>query len=519
VNELGYQLPFCQLLLSEGFTVIHNSKQNAFEQGKDIIAIAPDGVPCGFQLKGNNIPNKRWRDEVKGEIEALRDLTIVHPSINKSARHHSYLVTNGELEDTVRFEIENLNGGKWKDAPLLVVTYGELLERFIRISGGFAPQKIKDYKSFLDLYFSDGRELVDEKEFSEFITDILRLDDDRLSKEERKRSISAGVLFTGYLISIFKKQENQVSILQTLSLLSAHILAVAERYKLSEKYWLDSFCIVWNEMMLAGEHLQSEINTDGLANVANSMFDGDLGIYRKNLAVSHLLAYKTAQLIEGDPRWKDIVNDAFFLKLKDSLKVWGEAALFPFILVFFLTKKVAEEGKLAGDWYEPIYAAIKLILQFNGRRSETGMVSPYYGIETIIKRRFGLLEDPIDENFSGQSFLLGSLIDILARNGKRNELEAFWREITYITQASFIPEETWEHFLWRSDKGENKSIYPKQTQSWGELVREANRTNLEQVPTVIQNHPYFLPFFLLTYPHRITSNYSKFLADKIDKSV
>lgn len=476
-------------------------------------------MPCGFQLKGNNITNKRWRDEVKGEIEALRDLSIVHPSIGKSANHRSFLVTNGELEDTVRFEIENLNSGKWRNDPLFVITYGELLERFIKISGGFAPQKIKDYKSFLDLYFSDGRELIDEKRFSEFITDVLRLDNDRLSKEERKRSISAGVLFTGYLISIFKKQENHVSVVQTLSLLSAHVFAVAERYKLSDKYWLDSFHIVWNEMMLAAERLQEEINADGLNQMTNPMFDGELGIYRKYLAVSHLLAYKTAQLIEGDPRWKDTMNEAFALKLRDSLKVWGEAALYPFILLFFLSSKVAEKGKITSDWYAPINTAIKLIINFNGRRSETGMVSPYYGIETIIKRRLGLLEDPIDEKFSGQSFLISSLVDILARNGQRNELAAYWREITYIEQASFIPEETWRHFLWRSDKGENKSIYPKQTQSWAELVSEANKTNLDQVPTVIQNHPYFLPFFLLTYPHRITSNYSKFLADLITASI
>ena len=31
-NELGYQLPFCQLLLCEGYEIVHISKHNAFEQ-------------------------------------------------------------------------------------------------------------------------------------------------------------------------------------------------------------------------------------------------------------------------------------------------------------------------------------------------------------------------------------------------------------------------------------------------------------------------------------------------------
>ena len=174
-NEIGYQLPFCQALLGEGFSICHISKHNAFEQGKDIIAVDSNGDPHVFQLKRGNITSAKWRDEVKAEIEELIDLTIVHPSVDKSKKHISYLVTNGYLEDTVRLTIDNLNSGKWKDNPLRVIVRGELLQKFLRVSRDFVPQEISDYRSFLDQYFADGRELVDEAQFSKFIVEVIQL--------------------------------------------------------------------------------------------------------------------------------------------------------------------------------------------------------------------------------------------------------------------------------------------------------------------------------------------------------
>lgn len=514
VNELGYQLPFGQLLLSEGYSVLHSFKHNAFEQGKDIIAIDKKGIPCAFQLKSGDITNARWRDEVKKEIEELIDYKIIHPSVGKNKQHRSYLVTNGELDDTVRLGIDNLNSGKWKDSPLQVVTRGELLNKFIKISSNFIPREVGDYKTFLDLYFSEGKELVDEKQYTDFIKDVLRLDEGELSKEERKRNIATAVLFTSYIISKFKKEDNHISVIQTLTLLCAYIFALVEKYKLNDKYWLDSFKILWREITDTGELLQKEINQDGLVKLVNSIWDGEIGPYRRYLASSYLFAYKIAQLIEGNAGWRDIAKDEFFIKLKESLRIWGEASLFPFILVFLYVNKSSAKGD-SNESFKPLYTAIEAIIKFNGRKSEIGMLSPYYDVTTAIKRKFGLLEEPIDENFSRRSFMIKPLVDILARYDKRKELERYWREITHIEQESFIPNENWEHFLWRCNNGKNKSLFPQQTQSWKELVDSADKIYLSVIPKTIQQYPYFLPFFLLVYPHRINTNYIKFLDKQV----
>lgn len=67
------------------------------------------------------------------------------------------------------------------------------------------------------------------------------------------------------------------------------------------------------------------------------------------------------------------------------------------------------------------------------------------------------------------------------------------------------------HSLWHSKEGENKSEFPNQTQSWAALKASADKIDSALIPKVFQKQQRLLPFFLLVYPHRITSNNIKFL--------
>lgn len=519
-SEMGYLMSFNQLLLSEGFSICHNSRQNAFEQGKDIVAIDKSGKPHAFQLKGGNITNDKWRNGVWQEIEELINLKIVHPSVKGSNAHKSYLVTNGELEDTVRLAIVNLNLGKWKDNPLEVITYGQLLKGFVALSNNFVPQKVSNYRHFLDLYFSNGSGLIDEKSFASFIGDVLRIDENKLSNEERRRNVAAAVLYTGYIIASFKKKNNHIAIIQILTLLGSYILALAEKFSLHKKYWEESFKIIQNEIFLTGEGLQNEIQNGGLTSSADSIFinsiwDGEIGPYRRHLAATYLFAIKLAQLFEKNLAWDNVINDDYLLKLHDSMNFWGEAAIYSFILLFFyLNKAITIKDD---NIFKPLIISLDTILSVNGKNGENGLLSPYYDIETAIKCRFGLLEEPIDEKFIGRSSLIKSLIDLLVRHNRRADLEKRWRGITYISQDRFVPEQLWQNFIWHCKGGDNISEFPNQTQSWEELTKAADSIDLKLIPKTIQMHLSFLPLFLLVYPHRITNNWIKFFDESIKK--
>ena len=514
-NEIGYQLPFCQALLGEGFSICHISKHNAFEQGKDIIALDSNGDPHVFQLKRGNITNAKWRDEVKGEIEELIDLTIVHPSVNKEKKHISHLVTNGYLEDTVRLAIDNLNSGKWKDNPLRVIVGGELLQKFLRVSRDFVPQEISDYRSFLEQYFFDGRELAVEARFSAFISEVLQLDHSGIGQEQRKRNIAAAVLYTSYVIGPFKEANNYVSIIQTLTLLGAHILALAERYHLDERYWRSSFDLVWAEIRNNGKALEREIEEGELAEMVNSWWDGEIGPIRRHVAVSYVFAFKVAQIIEGDPDSESMNSDAFFSRIQGTLNVWGETSFIAYILLFEYLNRMRRTR--SDQNIQLLLGALLGIILGNGRKSVGVLPSPYYGVTTVLKARFNQLEEPIEESFRCRSSLIKAIVHLLARHGRRSELEQLWREITYISQDKFVPQEPWQNYLWRCIHGQGKkySEFPNQTQSWNELTKEAATINYDRIPSTIRALPYFTPLFLLVYPHRVNANLIRFLDEVV----
>ncbi len=58
-NEKGYQIPFCQYLISKNYTIVHISTHGQMEQGKDIIAKDENETPYAFQLKAGDIDFKK----------------------------------------------------------------------------------------------------------------------------------------------------------------------------------------------------------------------------------------------------------------------------------------------------------------------------------------------------------------------------------------------------------------------------------------------------------------------------
>lgn len=74
-NEIGYQIPFCQYLMTSNFTILHISTHGQMEQGKDIITLDENEKPCAFQLKSGTINVTIWR-KIKGEIDELVEIPI-----------------------------------------------------------------------------------------------------------------------------------------------------------------------------------------------------------------------------------------------------------------------------------------------------------------------------------------------------------------------------------------------------------------------------------------------------------
>ena len=103
-NELGYQIPFCEVLIARGFEIIHVSTHGRGEHGKDIIARSANGGLWTFQLKGGDIALSDWR-RMRTEVAELVELPVRFPGVSESEAHTPVLVTNGEIRGDA---IENI---------------------------------------------------------------------------------------------------------------------------------------------------------------------------------------------------------------------------------------------------------------------------------------------------------------------------------------------------------------------------------------------------------------------------
>lgn len=79
------------------------------------------------------------------------------------------------------------------------------------------------------------------------------------------------------------------------------------------------------------------------------------------------------------------------------------------------------------------------VLKANGRDSEMGLLSPYYGIDVAARMATGTLDREIHETFTGRSYSIGLLLDLLARHGHRTPVAELWRDISDLPHTEYHP--------------------------------------------------------------------------------
>lgn len=516
-NELGYTLPFAEVLVSQGHAVIHISKQNAFEQGKDLISIDPSGRVYGYQLKGANITDHRWFREVKPEIDKLRDLPIIHPSIPAGTRHTSVLVTNGMIDDTVRRAITDMNNGPWKRAKLQTIVRGQLVRQFVDASAAFVPQQLDDYRAFLDLFFADGSGFIDDEKLSALFEHVLDLHTRNVTPIARKRNIAAAILYGSYAMSSAASAQNHVACLHALARLTGYVFAAVERYALPKALWSDSIKLLLDTIATHAQQLETEMLNGGYDNLCRDIWDGSIAIFRRQAAFDALVAFKLFQLLRRDDQWRSIdLQQLLPWNIKGQV-LWGESAVLALVLRFLLFHALAP-----GDArpFDLLSGPLNALADANGPDfNPQALLSPYFNLDTAVQYVTDTLPEPINESFRGHSYTIGSLIDLLARYDQRQTLEALWRRITYVAHVEYQPARKWEYFRRRGASGREVSLYPKQTQSWAELKQGAAQVVPRDIPKMLLTHPEFLPFFLLAYPHHVGRNLVRHLDDVVTQAL
>ncbi len=233
--------------------------------------------------------------------------------------------------------------------------------------------------------------------------------------------------------------------------------------------------------------------------------DGGL-IYRVRATV--LLGWLAGMEIARKIKHPEYTVDASLIDLiRDQKKMiyFGEYATIYYTLMAFYAELSGDESLCKGMLANVLGA---LAMANSGRRKDLRpLPDPYWRPESIIENCYGITDprdstDEIDfESFKGCSFTVMSLIDALARRGERAPIEAVWHDLSHLQHAHYTPKPKWETYLWRSERGtETNTAFPM-TGSWANLRRDS-LAKPQALPPFLESRPWFIPVFLLTFPHR-----------------
>jgi len=490
------------MLTAEGYRVVHLSRHGSFEEGKDVLAIAPDGVPCAFQLKGSSggkITQREWGKYVD-QVNRLVEIPIKHPSIDESLPRRVYFVTNGELDEEVRVEIAGRNSD-WirRGHPQLeTVVKGELLGRFIETQDDLWPMSLSSERELLEFYLADGTGYLNKPKFAAFLEHLLWEGDE--TKAEVSRNLACLAIFASYALSPFALLENHVALVEGWTIYLACLSALIEKRNTPNKNWADNKLLALFAIETSLMNLCEEVK--GLKHyvAGNPLVDAPFYRGRLTWLVSFVCIYLLRQQ-RLNPNWKaDPWFDEFILANYSKLELWGEAAA-PQIFAVILCLSSRGLGHL-GD--RLLFELLKGIIELNDK--EQGISDPYHHLGEVAMMKQGFVEKARPENFKGRSFILESVVLLCARRGWRGTLAEFWKSITSIDFAEFRPDTLWQYCLWECEEGKLHVTKPKAPQSWTELEHNATNVNPTTIPRLFRDVPEALLLFLMAYPHRIQTS-------------
>jgi hypothetical protein len=499
VNELGYQLPFCEVLLSEGYTIIHVSTHGRGEHGKDIVARSSEGVTTTFKLKGGDIRLRDWR-EMREEVAELVQLPVRLPGVSDDEAHIPHLVTNGEirgdaLESIVRYTDQWERNG----APRLQVwAKHAVLKKFVDAQGSFLLGGLQSFKLFVQLYVSDFRSPFPAKEFAELLEPLAQTLYGA-SDRELRRQLPALALVASYIVERYEREQNYVAAVAGWTMVAAAILHVAEKDSISPNLYRPTLSIVHSALVrnleaFATEILASEnflIPQMGLADphvygARVSIVLGWLSVWALERGRGRLSADEAEQI------------ERIFVREYPARRLAGEVD-WPFLLMMVL---YLDRAWLQYDAEEMVISYVNVVLRANYGDNAPGVPPPYWSHEKVLKLANGMLAPYEREHFTGHTYTMQQALDVLVRRLRRQAVRVLWPAATKLDFCDFQPDHPADYFLWRAKEGNLLTGHAVPTVSWSEWRTRAAELDEALVPRVLLDNPEWVLPFLLAYPHR-----------------
>lgn len=520
-SERSYQASFVQMLAAQGFRVLHSTRHCALEFGKDVIAIAPDGVLCAYQLKGDpggRLGLNHFRAEIQPQLMQLISQVIVFPGIPAGVPHRSYLVSNGYFEEEVHRAVDDLNRGPYI-SKLELIGRGQLLEWANRLGASLWPSEMTNVRELLEISLHDGHDLLPLPRLASMLETILglRANDKPLKMAGIQRAAPSAALLTGIATHHFAKDNNHYAVASAWCLAAVSIISSCERsdltlsgtakegVSLAEITIKDSLVALWEEAQ-THPHLVE----------GNALADTELFRWRYTLLCG---LFSALWFFPGDSTEDAERRAAISEWLKrrhEYLDLWGEGAIPCFLSFLLFFRRV--DATIRPD-YE-VAALLEYVVTANQRKSNHALPDPYYGFEDIARNRYGLhatreSANLQEETFAGSSFTAELLLHLVVRARLKSPCRLNWPNFNRLGHKRFIPAASWQYCLLDCHEGvEETRQYPAEYQ-WKTLCEEAAKEECDYLPSELATRPHLLLLWLIMAPHRLTSDIGRFVAARL----
>jgi hypothetical protein len=521
-SELSYQPVFVQMLSARGERVVHSTRHAALEFGKDVLAVAKDGVGCAYQLKGHprgRLGLAQFRAEIQPQLVQMMSQAIVFPGFPKRP-HRSFLVTNGYFDEEVHRAVDDLNRAGYRSRVQLIAR-GDLLKWAHELGPDLWPSELEDERTLLELYLSNPYDLIPIRKLGLLLCEVLLLQEGAgriRSRADFDRRVTSAALLAGIATYSFAERKNHSAVCSAWVLYAVTVIAACEKHEREfTRAARESVSLAEVAIVDALSQLWSEI--DGRSNLieGNALVDPDVYDWRQTLLLgllSCLAIYneKTTRL-EGESYGRLC---AWLLRRDAKFALWGEGAIAN--LVPWITWLQLHEPTIRSEVL--VSAITTAVVRRNQRQSQDPLSSPYYSFEEIVRAKVGLgsraeIEALKEDSASGSSYTARPLFHLLVRTNLKSECKLLWDEFSRLSHHSCIPDAAWEYCVLDIAAGVNGTkIYPR-LHHWDQLREEARQIEGSVVPVELRARPWLLALWWQIAPYRYGTESSRVFVGEV----
>lgn len=481
-SERSYQHVFVQMLTAEGYTVLHSTRHCLLEFGKDVLAVAPDGIGCAFQLKGDprgQMTIGEFRKEIQPQLVQLMSQPPAFPGF-PSGPYRSYLVSNGSFSEEVQVAVALMNGGPYP-SKLELWARGKLFDMALRASGTLWPSEVRDNRDLLDIYLADPTDQLPLAKLNDILSSVLGLDGDNKKHfaPRLRRALSSAAWATGLALARFAERENYQAVAAGWTLCRCLMEHAIQNAPFDASHFSDATCEITERAVLdALVALWEEVKGRDHLVVPPALEDVEIYAWRLTVVQGLLSALWLANQALSLFDIEEAAELREWLRRSPRAELWGEGAVGP-VLSLALARMSADSHN--DGTRELLASTLEAIISANQVNSPAALPSPYYSGEESLRILLSLgKEGADDETFGGASFMARPLFLALAALDQKQLCQLHWTEFSRLSHRLFQFDDQRDYFRLAASEGVEISKHYPERYGWEELIAEVG--DLRQQP-------------------------------------